>query len=71
MAAEAKRQVFNIYVDETSKNDTYFGVGAILCEDKAAEDITGVLDALAVDHDADNKEIHWKEFKNSDRLISL
>lgn len=30
------RQQFHIYVDETSKDDTYFGVGAILCEDKAA-----------------------------------
>lgn len=68
---DMKRQVFNIYVDETSKNDVYFGVGAILCEDKAADEITGVLDGLAIDHEADNKEFHWKEFKNSNRLISL
>lgn len=30
------RQQFHIYVDEISKADTYFGVCAILCEDKAA-----------------------------------
>ena len=58
-----RRQQFHIYVDETSKQDTYFGVGAILCEDKAATYlINWIEEAVARHRQPLTKEIHWKEF---------
>lgn len=58
------RQQFHIYIDETSKNDTYFGVGAILCEDKAATFLSDWIDAaIARNNQPVDREIHWKSFK--------
>lgn len=67
-----KRQVFHIYVDESSKNDTYFAVGAILCENKSAAAIASEINQLVASHQQrPDKEIHWKEFKNSSLLVPL
>src|SRR5437868_12615381 len=58
------RQQFHIYVDETSKDHTYFGVGSILCEDKAASFLTDWIEQAIVRHrQPPSREIHWKEFK--------
>ncbi|MBS0237763.1 MAG: DUF3800 domain-containing protein [Proteobacteria bacterium] len=58
------RQQFHIYIDETSKDDTYFGVGAILCEDKAAALLTGwIEEAIVRNRQLPTREIHWKSFK--------
>jgi uncharacterized protein DUF3800 len=57
------RQTFHIYVDETSKQDTYFGVGAILCEDKAAAFLSDWIEQAIVRHrEPPNRELHWKDF---------
>jgi uncharacterized protein DUF3800 len=57
------RQTFHIYVDETSKQDTYFGVGAILCEDKAARFLSDWIEqAIARHREPPSREIHWKDF---------
>lgn len=59
----ATRQTFHIYVDETSKQDTYFGVGAILCEDKAADFLCDWIDRRIVQYrEPLSREIHWKDF---------
>ncbi len=72
MVTQTKRQIFNIYVDETSKNDTYFGVGAILCEDKAATFLEGWMhERIAANKQPFEKEIHWKDFKKSNDLVNL
>lgn len=58
------RQQFHIYIDETSKDDTYLGVGAILCEDKAAAFLTELIDeAIVRNKQPPTREIHWKSFK--------
>jgi hypothetical protein len=59
-----QRQKFHIYVDETSKDDTYFGVGAILCEDQAAAFLTNWIEEAGIRHkQPPTREIHWKSFK--------
>lgn len=51
--------VFHIYVDETSKNATYFGVGAIFCSRDSAQQIASFMTETVVKHGHDpEKEIH-------------
>lgn len=58
------RRVFHIYVDETSKNATYFGVGAIFCSRDSAQQIASSMTKMVVKHGHDpEKEIHWTELK--------
>jgi hypothetical protein len=66
-------QVFNIYVDESSKNGhTYFAVGAILCEQQSAGYIESHINQLVTAYKhPPNKEIHWKDLKNSRDHVAL
>lgn len=55
---------FHIYVDETSKNAKYFGIGAIFCRRDAAEQIASYLSDAVVRHEQrPEKELHWTELK--------
>lgn len=59
-----QRQQFHIYVDETSKDDSFFGVGAILCEGKAAGFLNDWIEgAIVRNKQPSTREIHWKSFK--------
>jgi hypothetical protein len=61
---DKERQAFHIYVDETSKAETYFGVGAVFCRRDAAEELKGFIDdAVVRDGQKPEKEIHWNEVR--------
>jgi hypothetical protein len=62
--SDKDRHAFHIYVDETSKAETYFGVGAVFCRRDVAQELKGLIDDAAVRHrQRADKEIHWTELK--------
>lgn len=63
-ADDQDRPAFHIYVDETSKSETYFGVGAVFARRDAAKEIKEFIDAAVGRHNQrPDKEIHWTELK--------
>ena len=49
-----------IYVDESSKSDTYFAVGAILLQKGSAREVSAFINETALAHKyRSGKEIHW------------
>jgi Protein of unknown function (DUF3800) len=57
-----ERQVFHIYVDESSKSASYFGVGAVFCRRDAAEEIADFMSLTAASHNMrDGKEFRWND----------
>ena len=52
--------IFHIYVDESSKSDTYFAVGAILLQKGSAREVSAFINETALAHKyRSGKEIHW------------
>jgi hypothetical protein len=59
-----ERQSFHIYVDDSSKAEAYFGVGAVFCRRDAAQELKRFIDDAVVRHrQRPEKEIHWSELK--------
>jgi hypothetical protein len=59
---EPERQVFHIYVDESSKSASYFGVGAVFCRRDAAKDIADFMSSTAAAHHLrDGKAFRWND----------
>ena len=57
-------QPFHIYVDDSSKAETYFGAGAVFCSPDAARDLKAFIDgAIARHKQRPDKEIHWTDLK--------
>ena len=64
MPGDQERQAFHIYVDEFSKAETIFGVGAVFCRRDAAQELKAFIDGAVVRHrQRADKEIHWAELK--------
>jgi hypothetical protein len=59
-----QKRAFHLYVDESSKSATYYGVGAIFCRSDSAPQIASAMSAaIALHKQRPDKEIHWTELK--------
>jgi hypothetical protein len=57
-------EAFHIYLDDSSKAETYFGVGAVFTRRDAAQEIKAFIDQAVANHrQRHDKEIHWSELK--------
>jgi hypothetical protein len=65
LVAMTGRNIFHVYVDESSQTGHAFMViGAIFCSKDAASEIAGMMDACLADHgQRADKEFHWTELK--------
>jgi hypothetical protein len=60
-----EKKTFDIYVDETSKNSPFMGVGAIFARKDAARSIAQMIqDCIDAAGSRPDRELHWTELKN-------
>lgn len=65
MPQDPDSQTFDIYVDETSKNSPFMGVGAIFTRKDAARSIAQMIqDCIDAAGGRQDRELHWTELKN-------
>jgi hypothetical protein len=65
MASDNESKTFDIYVDETSKNSSFMGVGAIFTRKDGARSIARMIqDCIDAAGSRPDRELHWTELKN-------
>jgi len=62
---DPEQKTFDIYVDETSKNSPFMGVGALFTRKDSARSIAQMMqETIDSFGDRPDREIHWTELKN-------
>ena len=65
MDSDDENNVFDIYVDETSKNSAFMGVGAIFARKDSARSIARMIDdCVEAAGSRPDRELHWTKLKN-------
>ena len=65
MFSDNESKSFDIYVDETSRNSSIMGVGAIFTRKDSARSIARMIqDCVDAAGSRPDRELHWTELKN-------
>jgi len=65
MSEVDETKIFDIYIDETSKNSQFMGVGALFARKDSARAIAkDIQDAVVALSDKPERELHWTKLKN-------
>lgn len=65
MSQDQEQKTFDIYVDETSKNSPFMGVGALFTRKDSARSIAQMIqETIDGFGDRPDRELHWTKLKN-------
>ncbi|MEI9902447.1 MAG: DUF3800 domain-containing protein [Hyphomicrobium sp.] len=65
MSRDQDQKTFDIYVDETSKNSPFMGIGALFTRKDSARSIAHMIqETIDGFGDRPNRELHWTKLKN-------